>query len=119
MQRTLITLFSAALALALPLAGPAVADTVAAAGEAPAVNCTAQHREHRALHQEKVERRADRHKLAKDEKADNKAAVKSDEKEVQQDKHAIKSDKQALRRDHRGHPCQDVPKAATGTNPPH
>lgn len=115
MQRTPIIL-SAALALVLPLV-TALADAPAG-DQASAVNCGARRQEHRALHREKLERKADQQKLAKDEKTGKKGAVKTDEKELQQDRHAIKSDHQALRRDRKDHPCQDVPKAATGANLP-
>ncbi len=115
MNRTPVILFSALLLVAPMAWERAAADAPAAT--APAGNCGAAHRDHKQLNQERRQRHADTRKLDKDKAADDKSAAKTDRQDVKQDDQKVKSDKQALHQARRGHPCQDVPKAATGANP--
>ena len=114
MHRTPI-LLSTALGLILPLAS-ALADAPAAAQ--PAGDCGALKQQRHALHQAEHQRRADVQDMKQDQKNGDKSGAKAEKEDVQNETRHIKTSKQALHRARQSHPCQDVPKAATGTNPP-
>jgi hypothetical protein len=114
MHRTPI-LLSAALGLILPLAS-ALADAPAAAQ--PAGNCGALEQKKHALHQAERQRRADVQDMKQDQKNGDKSGVRTEKEDVQNETRHIRASKQAMHKERKSHPCQDVPKAATGTNPP-